>query len=205
MDKFSIHKDTTVIVQRNGQIKCLHLCDVKVGDLIKGYDLNNNRECWNTVSSIERLRIPVDDQVRFWWQIPGYEINFVIVSENDNIDCWTYNDQIPWAYKSVKDVKVGDYLKGSVEVDNNKYRTEVFAVDYNCNIDDEFIALTLTNSYNFYARSHKSEFDPNVKAEEERRNSSDPNKKIEEIKHIEGYTKEFEDFVLVRANKKITA
>lgn len=189
---FVVSRNTMVIVKRDGLEKCIHLSDVKVGDLIKGFDLFNNKDCFSAIIFIEQVDVPVEDQIRFWYNQRPAQDSFIIMSKDSEIDIHDYSQET-WTYKKIRDLNSGDILKGTMP------DCMVNTIDTNCTEENGFIALGIANSHNYYARKHEHEFDPNVELERASRNpdEADAEKPPRKI----GYTKEFDDFILLRGNK----
>lgn len=187
---YGIHKDSTVIVKRNGKEFPIKITDVVKGDYIKGYDRDNKKDCWNVVLEIENISLPIKEHMRFWYKQPPYKMAMLICGEGQEFDYWDYSTN-QWEYKLGKELMSADKLKGTVDL------CEVHDADieYCLTMEDGFIMFSLSNSHNFYVRVHE----PN---EEDVKAQSKAMKEGKAVPKTIGYGDTvFEDYILVRGLK----
>lgn len=187
---YGIHKDSTVIVKRNGKEFPIKITDVVKGDYIKGYDRDNNNDCWNVVLEIENISLPEKDHMRFWYKQEPFKMALLICGEGQEFDYWDYGTE-KWEYKLGKELMSADKLKGTVE------NCEVHSADieYCTHMEDGFIMFILSNSHNFYVRVHEP-------SEDERNKQLQASKEGQPVPKTIGYgDKIFEDYILVRGLK----
>ena len=193
-----IHKDTMVIgIDNNNNKVNRKISDLEPGFKIVGYDLNNDCECLNTVLEIIPLSAPKENQMRLWFNTETNGDTFVVIDKDQELDYFNLATN-NWEYKKADDFECTDIAKSF------KDQIKVGHHDYNCDMnEDEFVALRLDNSHNFYARRHEMS-EEQQKEEMKKQRSKDVTDQASEnnlIKEPVVYDKLYTDCILIRSEK----
>ncbi len=138
-------RDTPDINILNISVKTIPISEVRVGDLVESFNIENGEVQYRKVEKVHELEVKRENQIKISFKSGGY----IITSKWHPMAIKGKNN---FYYKRSDEIEIGEFgVNHKGEID------EIISVDTNPNISEDYMDLTVHGTNNYFASTHKKD------------------------------------------------
>ncbi len=140
-----VAKDSFVRVLDSDIVKTIPISEVRVGDLVESFNIENGEVQYRKVEKVHELEVKRENQIKISFKSGGY----IITSKWHPMAIKGKNN---FYYKKSDEIEIGEFgVNHKGEID------EIISVDTNPNVSEDYMDLTVHGTNNYFASTHKKD------------------------------------------------